>query len=273
MDPWLQHPAVQAGLAPLGVAVLVALVLGRTRFAWFAIIAAYTTMVLLTTGFSFSPLTSGRKVTLLVLLAPLVGLVLDRLPGPAKPLAPLLAAVAGLGSVWVFFTVLAQREPMDALVAGLGVAAFVGLLLWLVLRLRDDGPATGAAGVGLGLAVGVGALLSASTGYFMAGVALAAGAGALQLAQLGLRRTLPAGFLGAATLGAGAALIAGATLMTAQLPWYALPLLLLVPVAAALPVAAARSLIARVALPTLAALAVAALPVAAAWFATQGAAG
>lgn len=273
MEALLQHPAVQAGLAPLLAALIVAVALGRTRLAWLAIVAAYATMVALTTGFSFTPLTAGRKVTVLVLLAPLVGLVLDRLPLPPKRSAVLLATAAGLASVWVFFTVLAQREPASALFAGLGVALFVGLLWWLVLRLRDDGPAAGAAGVALGVATGVGALLSASTGYLMAGIALAAGSSALQLAQLALRRALVPGYLGAATIGAGVALVAGATLMTAQLPWHALPLLLLVPLAAAWPLAAERSLSARIALRTLAALAAAVPTVAAAWFATLGAAG
>jgi hypothetical protein len=35
------HPAVQGGVAPLVVALVVALALARTRFAWLAIVAGY----------------------------------------------------------------------------------------------------------------------------------------------------------------------------------------------------------------------------------------
>ena len=48
----LEHPAVQGGVAPLVAALIVAAIFARTRFAWLAILAAYVTMVALTTGFS-----------------------------------------------------------------------------------------------------------------------------------------------------------------------------------------------------------------------------
>ncbi len=61
MQELLDHPAVQGGVAPLVVALIVAAALARTRFAWLAIVAGYATMIALSTGFSFSPLTCAAK--------------------------------------------------------------------------------------------------------------------------------------------------------------------------------------------------------------------
>jgi hypothetical protein len=161
--------------------------------------------------------------------------------------------------------------------AGLGIAVFAGVLVWLVLRLRDDGPALAAAGMGLGLAVGISALLSASIGYFMSGLALAAGAGALLLVQALRAVPISGGFVGGLTLGVAAALFGGASTMLAQLPGHALPLFWLVPLAVSLPIAAraggASSMRIRAAALGLVAVAAGAAPVAAAWFAARASAG
>ena len=58
MNDFLQHPAVQAGVAPFVVALIVAALLGRTRFAWLAIVAGWATGYALVNGISFSPLTA-----------------------------------------------------------------------------------------------------------------------------------------------------------------------------------------------------------------------
>jgi hypothetical protein len=268
MTTLLEHPAVQAALAPFVVALVVALVLSRTRFAWLAVLAAYATMTLLGTGFSFEPLTAGRKVVLLVLLLPVLGAVLDAFSGRRRAFVPALALAAGVATVWVFVSVLAQRDAGKAAATGAGLALFVAALAWLVLRLRDDGIAAAAAGVGLGLATGIGALLSASTGYFAAGVSFAAGAGALLLVQVLSGRAIAPGLLGAATIGIGTALFAAASNTIAQLPWYALPLLLLVPLVAGSRLGAGRAPLQRAALLAAACAAAAAAPIVAAWVAT-----
>ena len=76
----LDHPAVQGGAAPLVAALIVGLLLHRTRYAWLAIIAGYVTMIVLAGDFSFDPLTAGRKVVLMGFAAALAGVVLDALP-------------------------------------------------------------------------------------------------------------------------------------------------------------------------------------------------
>jgi hypothetical protein len=270
MQDLLQNPMVQAGIAPLVVALAVALALWRTRHAWVAVIAAYAVAMALSSGISFSPLTAGRKVMLLALLAPVLGAALDRLDAARlRALPAVLSVLGGLATLWVFATLLGQREGGERLLAGAGMVAFVGGFVYLSLRLREQGAAGGAHGIAAGLGVGVAALLSASVGYLTGGVALAAGTGAVMLLQFVFNRTAAPGYTGMLPLAVAPALFATATVMLAQLPWYALPLLAAVPLAAAWATARVQAVRAQLAV-ACAAAAVAALPfVLVAWNATR----
>lgn len=270
MQELLDHPMVQAGVAPLVVALLVAGALWRTHVAWLAVVAGYATAVSLSAGIAFSPLTAGRKVTLLVLLSPLVGLALDRLAERAPRALPwLVGAICGLSTPWVFASLLGQREGMVRVTAAAALVVFVGLHTALMLRLRHDGAAGGAAGVAGGLGVGIAAVLSASIGYLTGGVGMAAAAGALLLLQFVFKQQRAPGYAGLLPIGFGLALFAAATTMLAQLPWHALPLLCAVPLLASWRVASDSAWRARLVLSTAVAVA-AALPfVLAAWFAAR----
>lgn len=114
MTELLEHPAVQGGVAPFVVALIVAAALGRTRYAWIAIVAGYATMIALSTGFSFSPLSAVRKIVLLCLLVALVGIAADAFVGRGRPVVLALAVVAGVAAAWTFLSVLAQREAPAA---------------------------------------------------------------------------------------------------------------------------------------------------------------
>src|SRR6476646_1227069 len=122
MQDLLTHPAVQGAVAPLLVALVVSLVLMRTRFAWLALIAGYATMIALSTGFSLSPLTAGRKVMLVGLASPVAGLIADALPRFRKCVAIALAVIAAALSPWVFLSVLRQREVLTGASIGAGIA-------------------------------------------------------------------------------------------------------------------------------------------------------
>ncbi len=124
--------------------------------------------------------------------------------------------------------------------------------------------------LGLGLATGIAGLLSASIGYLLAGVSIAAGAGALLLTQVLSRAKLVPGYLGTLTCGLLTALFAVGSVLLAELPWYALPLLLLVPLAVTLRVPERAPFIVRAAVLAGYALIAAALPVLVAWFAPRG---
>lgn len=271
MEELLAHPAVQGGVAPLLVALVVGAALARSRYAWLAIVAGYATAIALGTGIGFSPLTAGRKVTLVVLLSALVGLIADRWPPTARGFATTLAVASGLVAPWVFLSVLSQREGAAGYLAAVAIAFFAGTLVYGVARTRNDGLRVGAAGLGLGLASGILGVMSASIGYLLAGVAVAAASGAMLLVQVVFSRSIAAGFTGALPIGLGAALFAVGTVLLAELRWYIVPLLLLVPAAVALPAPENAPRIARAALLAFYAVVAAAVPVLAAWFAARGA--
>jgi hypothetical protein len=267
LQNWLDHPAVQSGVLPFVVALVAALALRRVGAAWLAPTIGYAASVALATGIAFVPLTAGRKVLLLALVAPLVGLAVDR--SGARVARVVACVAAAVATAWAFSTVLAQRPPTEALALGIGLAAFVAALCALQLRLAEDGPAAAASGLGLGLATGVSALLSASTGYFAAGVSIAAGCGALLAIQFVAGSAIRPGALGALAVAVAVGLFAAATLALAQLPWTALALLLAVPLLASVPLPAALAFRGRVVVRTLVAVAGAALPVLAAWVAAS----
>ena len=140
-----------------------------------------------------------------------------------------------------------------------------------MLRLSADGAAAGAVGVAGGIGVGIAALWSASIGYFVGGVAMAAGAGALMVVQFGVSRLRAPGFTGTLPLALGLALFGAASAVLAQLPWFVLPLLLLVPLAASLHPWRAAAPRTRLIAATGAAAVAAALFVAAVWMAVRAA--
>ena len=269
MPSLLDDPMVQSGIAPFLVALALAWALSGTRLAWLAVAAGLAATFALSTGIGFSPLSASRKIVLLVLLAPLIGLALDGLRRPNRALPLWLAVACALASVWVFQSVLANTDIPAALALGGGVALFVAVLVGLMLRLRDNGIAAGAATLGLGAAVGVAAILSASLGNMMNGVALAATGGALMLLQLIRGRALTPGWTGTLTVGVAAALFGTSTLVLSKLPWFALALLLLVPLAANVPLYVGRTPRLRLVLLGLTCVAVATIPILAAWLATR----
>src|SRR5262245_42489405 len=151
----LDNPAVQAavqgGVAPFVAALIVAAVLGRTRLAFLAVVAGYATQVALATGFSFTPLSASRKILMLCLLTPVVGLAADVAGLRARAVAYGLAALVGAAAIWVFITLIQQKEGTQAWIAAAGIFAFAAVMAFALLALREDPLRAAAAGLGLGL--------------------------------------------------------------------------------------------------------------------------
>lgn len=269
MNDLLQHPAVQAGLAPLAVAVCVGALLWRTRWAWLGVTAAYTTALALGAGLGLTPLTAGRKVMLLVWVAAALGALLDAIGRRPRGIGIGVALLCGAAAWWAFASLLGQREGSERVLQAAGLLVFVALHTGLWLELRDDAAAAGPAGVAAALAIGVAALLSASIGYFTAGIAVAAGAGALALLQFVRADTRAPGWTATLPLGFGLALFAAASALLAQLPWFVLPLLALVPLALQRPLLREAGARARLLASGGVALSAALLFVVAAWFALR----
>jgi len=109
---------------------------------------------------------------------------------------------------------------------------------WVVastLELAGQPVRAGAAALMLGLGAGISAILGASALLGLYGIAIGAGAGAFLLVQMLTGRRIAAGATLTLSASVAAGLVAAATLVLAQLPWYALIVLGLIPLAARWP--------------------------------------
>ena len=271
MNTLLDHPAVQAGIAPFAVALIVAALLHRSRLLGLTIGAALVTVIALTIGFSFESLTSMRKMVLMGLIASLLVLPLELTAvGSGPRVRWTLAIAAGLGGVWVVLRVLQQLEIGLALAAGLAAAVFMVALVASGFAVREDPVRCASAALLLGLGAGVLSLLGASVTLAQVGIAIGAGAGAVLLVQMVTGRRAPVGW----TLILPATVVVGLlgllSVFTGELRWYYLLPLPAVPWAARLVPARQRAVWLSAIATSLAALVPIALAVALAW--TGGAA-
>ena len=109
MNDILNNPAVQGGVAPFVAALIVALVLGRARLGGLAIVAAFATAVFFIAGFNFTPLTATRKIILLGLTAPIVGIFADFAFKPTRFAGVALGLAGAAAALWVFWPVRSQK--------------------------------------------------------------------------------------------------------------------------------------------------------------------
>jgi hypothetical protein len=235
MDEFLSNPAVQGGVAPFVVGLVVVAILGKAKLGGLAVVAAFAVCVQLASGLTFTPLTSLRKVALLALVAPVVGIAVDFAVGTGRTLAAAIAAACGALTVWVFWSVLEQMPAAEALLLGGGTAVFVAWVVGSTLALAAQPVRAGATALMLGLGTGISAILGASALLGLYGIAIGAGAGAFLLVQMLIGRRIAAGATLTLSASVAAGLVAVAALVLAQLPWYALIVLGLIPLAARLP--------------------------------------
>jgi hypothetical protein len=235
MEGFLGHPGVQGGIAPFVVGLVVAAVLGRARLGGLAVPAAFCVAVALIEGLTFTPLTATRKIVLLGLAALLAGIAIDFEAKVNRTLAMLVAVVCGALTVWVFWSVLRQKPPADAALLGGLAAAFVAWLVVATMTLAGEPVRAGAAALILGLGAGIAAILGASAKLGLFGIAVGAGAGGYLLWQMVTNRTIPAGATLTLSAAVTAGLLAAGAMFLAQLPWYALIPLALIPLAVRLP--------------------------------------
>src|ERR1017187_8372468 len=76
----LNHPAIQAGLAPFLVALITAELFQRIKLSGLAIIAGFAITVYLASDFTIEPFTASRKIILCGLIGAALGLLLSMLP-------------------------------------------------------------------------------------------------------------------------------------------------------------------------------------------------
>jgi len=234
LQEWLNHPAVQGGLAPFIAALIIAELLQRLRLSGLAIIAGFAVMVYLASSFAIDPLTATRKIIWLGIASSLLGAALGLFKWSMW--RPLLSLAGACAAVWVSFRILQQHPVGDAIEWGAACAIYVGWLVFWMDDLRDTPVRAGSAGMALGLGTGGAALLGASALLGQFGMALGAAAGAYLLIQMISNRPLPCDRTYTLPLSLIAGLSGGLAVLTAELPWYALLPLAAIPPLAKIPV-------------------------------------
>jgi hypothetical protein len=236
MQALLANPAFQSAVAPLLCSFILALLLRKAGVAWqgLAIVAGLLTTILLTTGLSFSPLTSTRKIILCSLVLPFAALLVERVSRHRLVVAITLGVLLALAALWVVWPAMARQEGMEFWLTGARVALYAAAigagLMWVGngIQAREGGSV-------LALAIGTGAaaMLAASALYAQLAFAVAAAMGGLLLVTLlgrgeaGLGRlslfaaALPLGLLGSAAT-VYAQLPALALLSLVWVPWFTL---------------------------------------------------
>lgn len=226
----LNHPAVQAGLAPFLVALFTAELLQRIRLSGLAIIAGFAITIYMASNFTITPVSASQKIVLLGWLSALLALLLTLLQ--ARWLNWLLPVLGGAAAIWTAQRILQQQAPQTVLLWGAGCAAYVAILVGIMDKLEHEPLRAASAATALGIGTGAAALVGASALLGQFGLALGSAASAHLLIQMASNHTLPAG----RTFTLPLALIAGLTgcvaVLSAKLPWYALPILAAIPLAA-----------------------------------------
>jgi hypothetical protein len=236
MHEWLGHPAFQGGIAPFAAALIAVLVLRSFNLAGLSVIVGFGVTAYLLNGVTFEPLTVTRKIILATGAAALTGIAVDALARSGRAAGIALAFAFGAVAIWVFWSVLAQKAPLQAVQLALVPVLAVAVTVALTHALREDPVRAGAAGLGLGLGAGVSAILGASAVYGLYGIALGASAGALLLVQMLSNRKTTAGAAFTLPLAVAAALFAAGAVILAKLAWYAMVPLAAIPLAVRLPI-------------------------------------
>jgi hypothetical protein len=226
----LNHPAVQAGLAPFLVALFTAELLQRIRLSGLAIIAGFAITIYLASNFTTQPVSAPQKIVLLGWLSALLAMLLTLLH--ARWFSWLLPVLGSAAAIWTAQRVLQQQEPQTVLLWGAGCAAYVAVLVGIMDKLENDSLRAAGAATALGIGTGAAALVGASALLGQFGLALGSAAAAHLLIQMISNQPLPTG----RTFTLPLALIAGLTgcvaVLNARLPWYALPILAAIPLVA-----------------------------------------
>jgi hypothetical protein len=227
---WLDHPAAQSGLIPFMVALLVATLLQRVQLSGLAIFAGFATAVYLISEFSFSPLTSSRKIILLGIVSTLIAMPYIKFRG----MHLILTIAGGAAAVWTVQSILKQQELQNMLLWGTGCAMYVGWLVYWMDTLQQSPVRAASAGMALGFGTGLATLIGASAFLGQLGIALGSAASAFLVIMSLTNRRMPMDRNFTFPLSLITGLLGCVGVLAALLPWYCLPVLALIPILAKL---------------------------------------
>lgn len=107
----VQNPAVQAGVIPFVAAFLVALPLRETRYLCVVSGVALAALLTVTVGFDLTPLTSVRRLTLILLGSVALAVFIEaRNVAWQRKLVLIVASAAGVAALWMIQRILEQAS-------------------------------------------------------------------------------------------------------------------------------------------------------------------
>jgi hypothetical protein len=233
----LDLPEFQSTIAPFFTAFVVGLLLRQFNKLWTSagVILGFLVTAWLVNGFTFEPLSVHRKIILLGVFALIVGGLVDLYLAQWRNRTVALSILSAVCLLWVIWPVMVRQEGwiLFAMAVG-GIVYLAWLTAWLDW-LATDPLKTASAAAALGIGTGITAILGASALLGQLASAIGAAAGAFFLLALSFRDT-PAG----SVLTFPTAILCGtlgfSTLIYAELPWFTLVLLALIPLGTYVPV-------------------------------------
>ncbi len=232
-DELLNNPIVQSGAAPFVAALVVAKLFCNFKLSGLAVLVGFCATVYLIADFDFKNLSAIKKIILCGLVVALSAPILDLFSGNRRFVHYLIVIVHVVVGLWVFSSVLQHKVMQEMVLYGLGIVGFMICLAILMDGLSSNSVQAGAAGVGLG--TGFAALFAASALLGQLGLAIGMAACACMALQFFSRQLLPCGRTFTFPLSLLCGLIALAAVILAQLPWFYLLILLIIPVVVRLP--------------------------------------
>jgi hypothetical protein len=228
------HPAIVTGLLPFLIALITAELFQRLRLSGLAIMAGFAATVYFAGGFGYDTLTPAHKIFWLGIAASVISIPLSLMTWAFwRPFLSMMSA--GL-AVWVSWHLLQKQSIADELIWSIGCAVYAGWLVFWFDGLRNKSIAAGNAGVALGIGTGMVAIFSASMQLGEFGLALGAASAAYLSIQVITNSRLPCGYSFTLPLSLVAGILAGTSFISSPQPWYTLPALALIPLAASIPV-------------------------------------
>ena len=241
MDSLLNHPAVQSGIIPFIVSILIILVLGKIkpRLTGFAAIIAFTVSVAMAMGFSPTPLTSPKKIVLLTYFVAIIGVILDmadeRVNRYRYVIHTALAVIGAIGLLWVIWPVVSREGSQHSLSIAVGLCAYVVWILLGISSAHKKPEQISIAVFALAMGTAVVSIIGATALYGQLAAPFAAATGAWLLFYLFVsqRGSFPAGiYLSAASC---CAMLGAAATVYASLKWPTLAIFALIPIVVHIP--------------------------------------
>ena len=235
MEDLLAHPWVQGGLGPLAAGIAAALVLSPLRLSGLAAACGFFAAVYLTGELEFE-----KKLLTVALAAALLGALADVAFRPTRTAGIVLGIVFGIAAFWIFVTIIGQMPAQRLVLYALGVTVLVAAAVAFSVLSQGEPLRAGAAGMGLGLATGILALLGGANLLGLWGFGLAAGSAGFLLVALILGPRVVAGASFTLSIGVIGAALTAAVVLQSGLRWYYAAALALVPLVVRLPAPRSR---------------------------------